>query len=89
MSLDVQQMHSAKKVSVTVVPTGSEAGCIQITSDADQIVLSPDAFASLVEYVLTNTDLEPHDQRICLVERIRSMEVVSGFTSGCQRLAVL
>lgn len=38
-----------------------------------------DDFCALVEYVLTNTDLDQDDPRLDLVEKIKHLKVVDGF----------
>ncbi|MDB4992039.1 MAG: hypothetical protein JWL75_284 [Parcubacteria group bacterium] len=43
-------------------------------------------FCAMVEYVLTNTDLEDEDPRTVLVERIRGATRVSGHNNGGERL---
>lgn len=53
--------------------------------DAD-IDMSLADFTSMVLYVLTNTDLEPNDPRLPLVERIKEMRMVPGYNSGGYRL---
>ncbi len=54
--------------------------------DGSQIDMSMTDFNVMVKYVLTNTDLEPNDQRLQLVDCIRSMSVVQGHNSGRVRL---
>ena len=43
-------------------------------------------FCELVMYVLTNTSLQDDDPRLKLIERIKGLEVVSGFNSYDKRL---
>jgi hypothetical protein len=42
------------------------------------VYLSFDDFAALVEYVLTNTDLDENDPRLALVERIKNSRMAEG-----------
>jgi hypothetical protein len=43
-------------------------------------------FCALAEYVLTNTDIIPNDPRLPLIEKIKGMKLVDGYTQGRQRL---
>lgn len=53
-----------------------------------------DEFCILVEYVLTNTDLDPDDPRLELVNKIKHIRIVDGFqkiidkTSNNKRLEI-
>jgi len=44
--------------------------------------LSMKDFCYMVNYVMTNTDLEPYDPRIDLKESIKSMHLVPGFNKN-------
>ena len=43
-------------------------------------------FLGVVEYVLTNTDLQPRDPRRRFVRRVGSMREVDGYNPGGKRL---
>ena len=45
-------------------------------------------FNELVLYYLTNTDLEPEDDRLKLIDRIKSLKIVDGFNAGNKRLVL-
>ena len=44
-------------------------------------------FCDLVEYVLTNSDLEKNDPRVSLIARIANLNVVEGFNYCGKRLS--
>lgn len=50
--------------------------------------LSMADFLDMVEYVLTNTDLEPNDLRPGFLARMQNMKVVEGYNPGGRRLTV-
>lgn len=91
MSLELS--FTKPKVTVMTPPTYmyTERGpCKVILLGEYEIPL--DDFCKLVEYVLTNTDLDANDPRLELVDKIKRMEIVDGFatmmtnTSGSKRL---
>ena len=43
-------------------------------------------FCALVEYVLTNTDLNENDPRLALIENIKNLRPVPGYNDGGKRL---
>jgi hypothetical protein len=46
-------------------------------------------FCSMVEYVLTNTDLTgPDDPRVGLVEKVRGMQTTTGYSATGTRFAL-
>ena len=48
--------------------------------------ISLEDFLVTVEYVLTNTDLEPNDPRLRFVKRVQSMKEVAGYNPNRKRL---
>lgn len=48
--------------------------------------ISMEDFLIVAEYVLTNTDLVPDDQRLQFVECVKSMKEVDGYNQGGKRL---
>ncbi len=46
-------------------------------------------FCELVKYVLTNTDLLPHDPRTELVKKIRKAKVTHGYMKGKKRYEIV
>jgi len=43
-------------------------------------------FLYAVEYVLTNTDLKPHDPRLDFIKAVKDIEVLDGWEDGNERL---
>ncbi len=56
------------------------------TVDLGMYEISMEDFAAMVIYVLTNAELGPDDPRLELVRRVRTMQVIDGYTLGKRRL---
>lgn len=50
------------------------------------IVMSIEDFCETVIYVMTNTELVPNDPRLKLIEEIKALKKVEGFSKGQERL---
>jgi hypothetical protein len=63
-----------------------------ISTPAADIEIGIKDFCSLVEYVLSNTDLIKDDARLALVKKIKKAKVVSGWNDRinpkCKRLVI-
>ena len=54
--------------------------------DVGGIRITTEDFCQLAMYVLTNTDLQPHDSRIHFMLQIAKLNVIDGWMAGKKRL---
>ena len=62
------------------------SGLTTVFLGAYQISLAD--FLVIFEYVMTNTDLEPNDERLAFLERLMWMKEVEGYNPGNKHLEV-
>lgn len=85
MSLELNQGTKPEGLEVRSRNMGSPDDIVFI----GEYEISLKDFFATVEYVLTNSDLEPNDPRLQFVERIRSMKEVEGYDKGRKHLEAL
>lgn len=82
MSLELSNSYpdklSVKTHAVHLPVTGRGDDRKQIVLLGDYEIPMED-FCELALYVLTNTDLDPNDPRLQLVNRVKSLRVIDGF----------
>jgi hypothetical protein len=59
---------------------------LYVTAPSTEFELSLRDVLMLCSYVLTNTDLDPDDERLKFVEAVKAMKVVDGWNRGGKRL---
>lgn len=83
--MSMELSHSAPKVTAFTMPDGD---ITNLCTRGISIDIPMKDFVLLVQYVLTNTDLNKDDPRLALVEAIMETAVINGYNEGHKRLDI-